>query len=53
MKFGPRKSMELADKAIKLHSRGLPWRTVAFQLGVTIIWLKRWCKKISARSNNQ
>jgi len=40
MKYGPRKTKELAAQAVKLQSdTGMAWSDVAKQLGVTYPWL--------------
>lgn len=45
MKFGPRKSAEIAAKAIELKKEGYTWPEIGKKLRVKKDWLKHWVDK--------
>lgn len=47
MKFGHRKSLEIAREAVRLHSSGLTWGIVCLHLRVKLPWIKYWKKRLA------
>jgi len=45
MKYGPRKSAEIAAKAVDMRKDGVPWPEIEKRLKVTKSWLNRWMGK--------
>lgn len=53
MKYGPRKSAQIAVKAIKLREEKLKWREIAKKLQVNQSWLRNWVEKAGYEHNNK
>lgn len=53
MKYGPRKSAEIAAKAADLRKAGLTWMEIERQLDVTKNWLDRWMAKIGFKKSGK
>lgn len=46
MKYGPRKTAEVAAKAFELQQAGLQRKDIANQLGVSCKWITYWLEKL-------
>lgn len=53
MNFGPRKSMEIALKAVELRKESATWKDIAKQLKVNLRWLRNWVKKAGYQPKNK
>lgn len=51
MNYGPRRSLELAEEAIRLHASGLTWNTIYAHLRVGESWTKYWIKKLEKKKS--